>query len=47
MNEARPRSLLYLDNVSVSFDGFKALNSLSRVIEPVAVRAIIGPNGAG
>ena len=47
MNEARPRSLLYLDNVSVSFDGFKALNSLSLVIEPGELRAIIGPNGAG
>ena len=47
MSEARPRSLLYLDNVSVSFDGFKALNSLSLVIEPGELRAIIGPNGAG
>jgi len=42
-----PRSLLYLDGVSVSFDGFKALNSLSLVIEPGELRAIIGPNGAG
>ena len=40
-------SLLYLDGVSVSFDGFKALNSLSLVIEPGEMRAIIGPNGAG
>lgn len=47
MSEARPRSLLYLDNVSVSFDGFKALNALSLVIEPGELRAIIGPNGAG
>ena len=44
---ARPQSLLYLDGVSVSFDGFKALNSLSMVIEPGELRAIIGPNGAG
>ncbi|MCX8996694.1 urea ABC transporter ATP-binding protein UrtD [Rhizobiaceae bacterium BDR2-2] len=43
----RPKSLLYLDNVCVSFDGFKALNSLSLVIEPGELRAIIGPNGAG
>ncbi|MEO1248597.1 MAG: urea ABC transporter ATP-binding protein UrtD [Pseudomonadota bacterium] len=40
-------SLLYLDDVSVSFDGFKALNALSLVIEPGEMRAIIGPNGAG
>ena len=40
-------SLLYLDGVSVSFDGFKALNSLSFVVEPGELRAIIGPNGAG
>jgi len=47
MNEKNPTSLLYLDGVSVSFDGFKALNSLSFVIEPGELRAIIGPNGAG
>jgi urea transport system ATP-binding protein len=40
-------SLLYLDGVSVSFDGFKALNSLSLVLEPGEMRAVIGPNGAG
>ncbi|PLX44771.1 MAG: urea ABC transporter ATP-binding protein UrtD [Hyphomicrobiales bacterium] len=40
-------SILYLDNVNVSFDGFKALNTLSFVIEPGEMRAIIGPNGAG
>lgn len=40
-------SLLYLNGVSVSFDGFKALNSLSFVIQPGELRAIIGPNGAG
>jgi urea transport system ATP-binding protein len=40
-------SILYLDGISVSFDGFKALNSLSFVIEPGELRAIIGPNGAG
>ncbi|MDF1634891.1 urea ABC transporter ATP-binding protein UrtD [Mycoplana sp. MJR14] len=47
MNEKKPTSLLYLDGVSVSFDGFKALNALSFVIEPGELRAIIGPNGAG
>lgn len=47
MSEAKPKSLLYLDNVSVSFDGFRALNALSFVIAPGELRAIIGPNGAG
>jgi len=45
--DVKPNSVLYLNNVSVSFDGFKALNSLSIVIEPGELRAIIGPNGAG
>jgi urea transport system ATP-binding protein len=40
-------SLLYLDNVTVSFDGFKALDGLSLVLAPGEMRAIIGPNGAG
>ncbi|HRF07333.1 MAG TPA: ATP-binding cassette domain-containing protein, partial [Xanthobacteraceae bacterium] len=40
-------ALLYLDGVSVAFDGFRALNSLSLIIEPGEMRAIIGPNGAG
>lgn len=47
ISQTKPKSLLYLDGVSVSFDGFKALNSLSFVIEPGELRAIIGPNGAG
>jgi len=40
-------SLLYLDGVEVSFDGFKALNNLSFIVAPGEMRAIIGPNGAG
>ena len=40
-------SILYLDGISVSFDGFKALNSLSLIIGEGEMRAIIGPNGAG
>nr|CAD6438066.1 ABC transporter ATP-binding protein [Rhizobium sp. Q54] len=47
VSETRSKSLLYLDNVSVAFDGFKALNGLSFVVEPGELRAIIGPNGAG
>ncbi|MEJ0069157.1 MAG: ATP-binding cassette domain-containing protein [Pseudomonadota bacterium] len=40
-------SILYLDGVSVSFDGFKALNNLSLIVEMGELRTIIGPNGAG
>jgi urea transport system ATP-binding protein len=40
-------TLLYLDNVTVSFDGFRALNALSLTIDHNEMRAIIGPNGAG
>jgi urea transport system ATP-binding protein len=40
-------SILYLDGVSVAFDGFKAINNLSLVLEAHEMRAIIGPNGAG
>ena len=40
-------ALLYLDGVSVSFDGFRALNDLSLILRHGEMRAIIGPNGAG
>jgi urea transport system ATP-binding protein len=39
--------ILYLEDVTVSFDGFKALNALSLTIERGELRCIIGPNGAG
>jgi urea transport system ATP-binding protein len=39
--------ILYLDDITVSFDGFKALNALSLTIERGELRCIIGPNGAG
>jgi len=38
---------LYLDGITVSFDGFKALNDLSLVVAKGELRSIIGPNGAG
>lgn len=41
------RSILYLNGVTKSFDGFKAINNLSLDIVPGELRAIIGPNGAG
>ncbi len=41
------RVILYLEGVTVSFDGFKALNDLSLSIDDGEMRAIIGPNGAG
>ncbi len=45
--DAATAPILYLDGVSVSFDGFKALDGLSFFVEPGEMRAIIGPNGAG
>jgi urea transport system ATP-binding protein len=39
--------ILYLDDISVSFDGFKALNQLTLAIDAGELRCIIGPNGAG
>ena len=39
--------ILYLEDITVSFDGFKALNGLSLSIDDGELRCIIGPNGAG
>ena len=47
MSEKRKGTILYLDGVSVAFDGFKAINNLSLVLDKGEMRAIIGPNGAG
>ena len=40
-------TLLYLDGVTVSFDGFHALDGLSLIVDRGELRTIIGPNGAG
>jgi urea transport system ATP-binding protein len=54
MMAARPVELLiehgvvlYLNGISVSFDGFKALDNLSLAIDAGELRCVIGPNGAG
>ena len=39
--------ILYLEKVTVSFDGFKALDGLTLYVDPGELRCIIGPNGAG
>ena len=41
------RAILYLDSVSVSFEGFRALNKLSLTVDDGELRCVIGPNGAG
>jgi urea transport system ATP-binding protein len=45
--DATHGSVLYLDDVNVSFDGFKAINNLCIDIAVGELRCIIGPNGAG
>ena len=45
--DARHGAILYLEDITVSFDGFKALNKLSLDISVGELRCIIGPNGAG
>ena len=39
--------ILYLERLTVSFDGFKALNGLTLYVDPGELRCVIGPNGAG
>jgi len=39
--------ILYLEHVTVTFDGFKALDGLTLYVQPGELRCIIGPNGAG
>ncbi len=40
-------AILYLESVSVSFEGFRALNDLSLTVDDGELRCVIGPNGAG
>jgi urea transport system ATP-binding protein len=47
MNAAAHGMILYLEDITVSFDGFKALDSLTLYLETGELRCIIGPNGAG
>jgi len=42
-----PDSVVYLEDVTVDFDGFKALSNLNFYIDPGELRVVIGPNGAG
>ena len=45
--DTRHGCILYLENITVSFDGFKALDDLNLYIDDGELRCIIGPNGAG
>jgi len=40
-------SIIYVEGVTVSFDGFKALNNLNFIMDYGELRVVIGPNGAG
>ena len=45
--DVRKGCILYMEDVNVSFDGFKAINDLNLYINEGELRCIIGPNGAG
>lgn len=47
MSIENPRLILSVEDLSVSFDGFKAVDGLNLYVEPNECRVIIGPNGAG
>jgi urea transport system ATP-binding protein len=40
-------SIIYLEGVTVDYDGFKALNNLNFIVDYNELRVVIGPNGAG
>ena len=44
---SRLNQMLYLERLTVTFDGFKALDGLTLYVEPGELRCVIGPNGAG
>jgi len=46
-SQPQERKILYLEHLTVTFDGFKALDDLTLYVEPGELRCIIGPNGAG
>ena len=39
--------LLSVEEVTVSYDGFKALDGVSLTVEPGSIEVLVGPNGAG
>jgi urea transport system ATP-binding protein len=45
--DASHGTILYIEDITVSFDGFRALNALTLYIDVGELRCIIGPNGAG
>ena len=47
LDSGASKNILYLEDITVSFDGFKALNDLTMYIKTGELRCIIGPNGAG
>ena len=47
MNAQKENFLLAVEGLTVSFDGFKAVDDLSFYLDPKEIRVIIGPNGAG
>jgi urea transport system ATP-binding protein len=47
MNHSDKQKLLQLENITVSFDGFKALDNFNFSVDKGAIRVVIGPNGAG
>ena len=47
VNAAAEGSIIYLEDVTVEYDGFKALNALNFFMDYKELRVVIGPNGAG
>ncbi|GAB3263266.1 ABC transporter ATP-binding protein [Chitinimonas naiadis] len=45
--DTRKGPILYLEDITVSFDGFRALNRLTLTLDAGELRCVIGPNGAG